>query len=42
MSIFDHAQHEEQSRTRLLIDELNRKLEKPILMTADQLKKDKK
>jgi len=42
MSIFDYEQHEEQNRTRLLIHELNRKFEKPVFMTADQLKKTKK
>lgn len=43
MSIFDYGEEfEEQYRTKLLIEELNRKLKKPLLMTADQLKKTKK
>ncbi|MGI6714340.1 MAG: DNA polymerase IV [Bacilli bacterium] len=43
MSIFDYGEEfEQQHRTRLLVEELNRKLKKPLLMTADQLKKPKK
>lgn len=39
MSFFDYEMHEEQSATKLLINELNRKLEKPLLMRASEAKK---
>ncbi len=39
MTFFDYEQHEEQSRTKLLIEELNRKLDKPLLMRASEVKK---
>ena len=39
MTFFDYEQHEEQSQTKLLIEELNRKLNKPLLMRASEVKK---
>ncbi|MCQ2087222.1 MAG: DNA polymerase IV [Bacilli bacterium] len=39
MSFFDYEMHEEQSATKLLINELNRKLDKPLLMRASEAKK---
>ena len=39
MTFFDYEQHEEQSQTKLLIEELNRKLDKPLLMRASEVKK---
>ena len=42
MSLFDFAAHEEENVTRLLINELNRKLKEPKLMRASELKKKKK
>ena len=39
MSLFDYEKHEEENRTKLLINELNRKLKKPILKRASEVKK---
>ena len=39
MSFFDYEKHEEESATKLLINELNRKLDKPSLMRASEVKK---
>jgi len=38
MSLFDYSQHEEESQTKLLINELNRKLKKPLLKRASEAK----
>jgi len=40
MSFDDYEKHEEENATRLLINDLNRKLEKPVLMRASEAKKD--
>ena len=40
MSLFDYQLHEEESSTKLLINELNRKLKKKALMRASEVKKD--
>lgn len=42
MSIFDYEKHEEESATKLLINELNRKLSKPLLKRASEIKGDDK
>ncbi len=39
MSLFDYEKHEEESATKLLINELNRKLSKPSLMRASEVDK---
>lgn len=39
MSLFNYEQHEEENATRLLINEINRKLEKPMLMRASEVEK---
>ena len=39
MSLFDYEQHEEESATKLLINELNRSLKKPLLKRASELEK---
>lgn len=36
MSLFDYEKHEEESATKLLINELNRKLKKPMLIRASE------
>lgn len=41
MSFFDYEMHEEQSATKLLINELNRKLDKPLLMRASEARRKK-
>lgn len=41
MSLFDYEKDEEESRTKLLINELNRRLKTPSLMRASEIKKDK-
>lgn len=41
MSLFDYEKHEEESSTKLLINELNRKLKKPLLMRAAEVEKKK-
>ena len=38
MSLFDYEQHEEESQTKLLINELNRKMKKPMLKRASEVK----
>ncbi len=40
MTLFDYEKHEEESQTKLLIDELNRKLKKPLLKRASEVDKD--
>ena len=40
MSLFDYSRHEEESATKLLINELNRSLKKPLLKRASEVKKD--
>ena len=40
MTLFDYQQHEEENQTKLLINELNRKLKKPMLKRASEVKKD--
>lgn len=37
MSLFDYEKHEEESQTKLLINELNRKLDKPMLKRASEI-----
>ena len=39
MSLFDYEKHEEESATKLLINELNRSLKKPLLKRASELEK---
>lgn len=39
MSLFDYEKHEEESATKLLINDLNRKLKKKALMRASEVKK---
>lgn len=39
MSLFDYQQHEEESATKLLINDLNRKLKKKALMRASEVEK---
>ena len=39
MTLFDYEKHEEESATKLLISELNRKLKKPILKRASEVDK---
>ena len=39
MSLFDYSKHEEESATKLLINELNRSLKKPLLKRASEVKK---
>lgn len=41
MSLFDYQEHEKENEVRLLINELNRKMEKPILKRAGELLKEK-
>jgi DNA polymerase-4 len=42
MSLFDYRKHEEESETKLLINELNRKLKKPMLIRASEVEHDKR
>lgn len=42
MSLFDYRKHEEESETKLLINEFNRKLKKPMLIRASEVEPDKK
>lgn len=42
MSLFDYKKHEEASTTKLLINEMNRKLNKPLLKRAAEVKKKEK
>jgi hypothetical protein len=37
MSLFDYQQHEEESATKLLINDFNRKLKKKALMRASEV-----
>ena len=39
MSLFDYEKHEEENATRLLINELNRSLKKPLLKRASEVEK---
>ena len=39
MSLFDYEKHIEESQTKLLINELNRKMKKPMLIRASEVKK---
>ena len=41
MTFYDYQKHEEENVTKLLINELNRKLKKPLLVRARDIK-DKK
>ena len=40
MTLFDYEEHEKESQTKLLINDLNRKLSKPMLKRASEVKKD--
>ena len=40
MSLFDYQQHEEENATKLLINDLNRKLKKKALMGASEVDTD--
>lgn len=40
MSLFDYEKHEEQSSTKLLINELNRKMKKKVLIRASEVEDD--
>ena len=40
MSLFDYEKHEEESATKLLINDLNRALKKPLLKRASEVEKD--
>lgn len=42
MTIFDYEQHEEENKTKLLINDINRKLKKPLLKRASEVKGGKK
>lgn len=42
MSFFDYEQHEQENRTKLLINAFNRKLSKPVIKRASEVKKEKK
>lgn len=42
MSLFDYEKHEEESATKLLINELNRKMKKPMLLRASEVEGKKK
>ena len=39
MTLFDYEKHEEENATKLLINELNRQLKKPLLMRASEVEK---
>ena len=39
MTLFDYHKHEEASETKLLINELNRKLKKPMLIRASEVER---
>ncbi len=41
MSLFDYQEHEKENEVRLLINELNRKMDKPILKRAGELLKER-
>ena len=40
MSLFDYERHEEENATKLLINEINRSLKKPLLKRASEVKKE--
>ncbi len=40
MTLFDYGEHEKESQTKLLINDLNRRLSKPMLKRASEVKKD--
>ncbi len=42
MSLFDYEKHEEESQIKLLINELNRKLDKPLLKRASEVERNNK
>ncbi len=42
MTFFDYEEHEKENATKLLINELNRKLKKPLLLRASEVKGKKK
>lgn len=42
MTLFDYEKHEEENVTKLLINEINRKLKKPLLKRASEIERDKK
>ena len=42
MTLFDYEKHEEENVTKLLINEINRKLKKPLLKRASEVEGDKK
>ena len=42
MTFFDYEKHEEENKTKLLINELNRKLSSPSLIRASEVKRGKK
>lgn len=42
MTLFNYEKHEEENETKLIINELNRKLSKPMLMRASEIEKKKK
>ena len=42
MTIFDYEQHEEENKTKLLINDINRKLKKPLLKRASEVTGGKK
>lgn len=42
MTLFDYEEHEKESSTKLLINELNRNLKKPLLIRASEVKRKKK
>ncbi|MCR5184970.1 MAG: DNA polymerase IV [Bacilli bacterium] len=42
MSLFNYEEHESENKTKLLINEINRGLDKPLLMRASDVKKEKK
>ena len=41
MTLFDYEKHEEENQTKLIINSLNRKLKKPLLMRASEIEKKK-
>ncbi len=42
MTLFDYEEHEEESKIKLLINDLNRKMNKKVFIRASQIKKEKK
>ena len=39
MTFFDYEKHENENKTKLLINEINRKLKKPLLKRASEIEK---